>query len=162
MKRAVAAHGNAGDGAIGTAGTDAVVPLDKREKFIEKEILVADSAVAGIDVEAGFAGGSGDEEILQMTFIAEVFDEIPAASVEEGLLVVAEAVKEIKDGEAARFVSIKAGGKENAIRNGAREDFAGDGVALDTAGGGVRTGEVKKVEESEREQEKADPSLRSG
>jgi hypothetical protein len=162
MKRAVAAHGNAGDGAIGAAGTDAVVVLDKREKLLEKEILVADFAVAGIDVEAGFAGRSGDEEILEAVFFAEVFDEVPAAGVEESLLVVAEAVEEIQDGETAGFVGVKAGGKENAIGNGAREDSAGDGVALDAAGGGVRTREVKKVEESEREKEKADPSLRSG
>jgi hypothetical protein len=162
MQGAVASHRNAGDGAIGATGTDAVVAFDEGKELLQKKILVTDFAVAGIDVEAGFAGGSGDEEILQMTFIAEVFDEIPAAGVEEGLLVVAEAVKEIEDGEAAGFVGVKAGRQKNAIGNGTREDFAGDGIALDAAGGGVRTGEVKEVKESEKVKEKADPSLRSG
>lgn len=160
MESAVAAHGNAGDGAIGAAGANAVVVLDKREKLLEKEILIADFAIAGIDVETGFAGGSGDEEILEAVFFAEVFDEVPAASVEESLLVVAEAVKEIEDGEAAGFVGVKAGGKENAIGNGTREDFAGDGVALDAAGGEGRR-DVKEVEEGKEAREKRN-SLRRG
>jgi hypothetical protein len=34
-----------------------------------------------------------------VAFFAEIFDEVPAAGVKEGLLVVAEAVEEIEDGE---------------------------------------------------------------
>jgi hypothetical protein len=60
MKRAVTAHGNAGDGAIGAAGADAVVAFDEREKFLQKKILVAEFAITGVDIESGFAGGSGD------------------------------------------------------------------------------------------------------
>jgi hypothetical protein len=114
------------------------VALDEREKFLQEKILVADFAVAGIDVEGGFAGGSGDEEILEAAFIAEIFNKVPAAGMEEGLLVVAEAVEKIENGEAAGFVGVKAGRQENAIGNGAREDFAGDGIAFDAAGGKKR------------------------
>jgi hypothetical protein len=98
-----------------------------------------------------------------VALFAEVFDEVPAAGVEEGLLVVAEAVKEIKDGEAECFVGVKSGRQEDAIGHRASEDFAGHGVALDAAGGGGG-GEAKEVEEGKevKEKEKADPLLRSG
>jgi hypothetical protein len=125
---------------------------------LQKKILVTNFAITRVDVKAGFARGSGDEEILEAAFFAEVFDEVPGARAEEGLLVVAEAVEEIEDGEAARFVGVKAGRKKNAIRNGTRKDFAGNGVAFGAAGSGRSAGEVKEVEEKEE----ADPSLRSG
>jgi hypothetical protein len=60
MERAVAAHGNSGDGPIGAAGASAVAAFNEGEKLLKKEILVADFAVAGIDVEGGIAGGSDD------------------------------------------------------------------------------------------------------
>jgi hypothetical protein len=87
------------------------VAFDERKKLLQKEVLVADLAVTGIDVKAGSACGSGDEEFLEAAFFAEVFDKIPAAGVKEGLFVVAEAVEEIENGEAARFVGVKAGGQ---------------------------------------------------
>jgi hypothetical protein len=120
------------------------VAFDKREKFLKKEIFVADFAVAGIDVEAGFAGRSGDEEILEAAFIAKVFDKVPAAGVEESLFVVAKAVEKIEDWKMAGFVGVKTGRQEDAKGSRAREDFAGDGVALDAAGSmGGR--EIKEV-----------------
>jgi hypothetical protein len=158
MEGAIAAHGDAGDGAIGAAGAGAVAAFDERKKFLQKKILVTNFAITRVDVKAGFARGSGDEEILEAAFFAEVFDEVPDARAEEGLLVVAEAVEEIEDGKAARFVGVKAGRKKNAIRNGTRKDFAGNGVAFGAAGSGRSAGEVKEVEEKEE----ADPSLRSG
>jgi hypothetical protein len=158
MESPVTAHGNAGDGAIGAAGADAIAAFDERKKFLQEKILVAGFAVARVDVKAGFARWSGNEEILEAAFFAEVFDEVPRAGAEKGLLVVAEAVEEIEDGKAARFVGVKAGGEKNAIWNGACENFAGDGVALGTAGNGGGAGDVKEVEEKEE----VDPSLRSG
>ena len=157
MEGTVAAHGNAGDRAIGAALTDLIAAFDEGEKFLQEKILVTDFAVAGVDVETGAAGGSGDEEILEAAFFAEIFDEVPSAGVNKGLLVIAEAVEEIENGEAARFVGIKAGRQKNAVRNGAGEDFAGEGVALDAARSGRSTRNVKKCEEV-KETEKADPS----
>jgi hypothetical protein len=145
MEGAVAAHGNAGNGAIGAAGTDAVAVFDERKKFPQEEGFVADFAVAGVDIEASPAGGSGDEEFLEAAFFAEILDEVPAAGVEKCLLVVAESVEEIENGEAARFVGIKAGRQKDAVRNRARKDFAGDGVAFGAAGRGVGAREVKEV-----------------
>jgi hypothetical protein len=164
MERAVAAHGNAGDGAIGAAGTYAIEAFDERKKFLQEKILVAGFAVPGIDVEAGRAGGSGDKEILEAPFFAEILDEIPGAGAEEGLLIVAEAVEEIEDGEAAGLVGVKAGRQENAVWNRARKNFAGDGVAFGAAGGGGGAREVEEVEEVKevKDKKKADPSLRSG
>jgi hypothetical protein len=161
MESPVTAHGNAGDGAIGAAGADAIAAFDERKKFLQEKILVAGFAVARVDVKAGFARWSGNEEILEAAFFAEVFHEVQGTGVNKGLLVIAEAVKEIEDGEAARFVSIKAGRQKNAVRNGTSEDFAGDGVAFGTAGSGGGIGEVNEAPEV-KEKEKADPSLRSG
>ena len=74
MERAVSAHGDAGDGAMGAAGSDAIVFFDEGKKFLEQEIFVAIFAIAGVDVEAGVAVGSDDEEILELVFVAQVFD----------------------------------------------------------------------------------------
>ncbi len=162
MEGAVAAHGNAGNRAIGAAGTEAVAAFDERKKFLQEEGLVADFAVAGIDVEASPARGSGDEEFLEAAFFAEILDEVPAAGVEKCLLVVAESVEEIENGEAARFVGVKAGWQKNAIRNRVSKNFAGNGVALCAAGSSVRTGEVKEAEESEKAKEEREHSFRQG
>jgi len=89
MEGAIAAHGNAGDGAIGAASAHAITGFDERQKLAQQKILVADFAVARVDVEAGFSRGSDDEEILEASFFAEVFDKIPGARVDEGLFVVA-------------------------------------------------------------------------
>ena len=94
----------------------------------------------------------------------EIFDKVPGTGANEGLFVVTEAVKEIEDGEAARFVGVKPRRQKNAIWNRASEDFAGDGVAFGAAGSGGGRRDVKEVKEGKevKEKEKADPSLRSG
>jgi len=45
MKGAVASHGDAGDGAVGAAGSDAIALFDERKKFEQKKILVAVLAI---------------------------------------------------------------------------------------------------------------------
>jgi len=158
MKGAVSTHGNAGNGAIGAAGADAVVGGDEGKKFAQKEIFVTALAVEGVDVEAGAPRGSSDEEFLEKAFVAEIFDEVPGAGVKKGLFVVAEAMEEIQNREAAGFVGVKAGRQKNAVGDGVREDFAGDGVALDAAGSSECAREVKEIEEVNEEKEKADHS----
>ena len=64
MQRAVASHGDAGDGAIGAAGSGTIALFDVREKFLEKEIFVAVFSVAGVDVEAGVTVGRDDEKFF--------------------------------------------------------------------------------------------------
>jgi len=162
MKGAVSPHGNAGNGAIGTAGADTVVGGDKRKEFAQEKIFVAALAVEGVDIEAGAARGSGDEEFLEQAFVTEIFDKVPGAGVEKGLLIVAEAMKEIENGEAAGFVGVEAGRQKNTIRDGTREDFAGDGVAFDAAGIGVRRREVKEVQEIKEVKEKKNSPHRGG
>jgi len=77
--------------------------------------------------------------------------------VEKRLLVVAEAMEEIKNWKVARFVRVKAGRQENTIRNRAAKDFAWDGVALGPAGCKKR-----RRKEAKEKEKKEDPSLRSG
>jgi hypothetical protein len=149
MERAVAAHGDARDSAIGAAGPGTIVLLDVWEKFLEEEIFVALLAVAGIDVEAGAGCGSGDEEFADAIFFLEILDEVPAAGTEEHLFVVAEAVEEIEDGVAARFVGVEAGRKKNAVGDRAMEDSAGERIAFGarSSEGGWEVKEVEEVEE---------------
>src|SRR5260370_3058582 len=75
MEGAVAAHGNAGNRAIGAAGTDAGAAFDERKKFLQEEGFVANFAVAGVDVEARPASGSGDKDFPQAAFFAESLHE---------------------------------------------------------------------------------------
>lgn len=161
MQGAVAAHGNARDRAIGAAWARSITAFDEREEFAQKEVLVTEFAVARVDVKAGCARGSGNEEFLEAAFFAEILDEVPAAGVEERLLVVAEAVEEIENREVARFVGIKAGRQKDTIWHRASKNFAGNGVALDAAGSCVRTREIKKVEKSEEVKQKRAPLLPS-
>jgi hypothetical protein len=63
--------------------------------------------------------------------------------VNEHLVVVAESVEEIEDGEFASSVRIVAGGKNHAVVHGMREDFAGKGIAFDAGG----CGEQRRTDE---------------
>ena len=137
MERAEASHGDAVDGAISAAGGGAVALFDEGKKFLDEEIFVAVLAVLGIDVEACAAVGRGDQKIFQFVLLAEIADYVPEAGVDEELLVVAEAVEEIEDGEVAGFVHVEIRGKNDAIGDGAGENFTGERVAFYAAGGGV-------------------------
>src|SRR5690348_4480038 len=154
VKGAIAAHGNTGDGAVGASGASAVVALDERKKFAEEEIFVADVAVTRIDVEAGAGSGRGDEEFVELLFLPGVFDEIPAAGMEEHLLVIAEAVKEIENWKFARLVRVIGGRKKDTVWNGAVKYFAGNGVAFDAAGGGAGNRDAKEVREGKEAKER--------
>ncbi len=81
VKRSIAAHGDAGDGAIGTTGSDAVAFLDEREKLLKEEIFVAFFSHFCVDVKGCAGIGSGDQEILQFAFVAHIFHQIPCARV---------------------------------------------------------------------------------
>jgi hypothetical protein len=71
------------------------------------------------------------------------------------LIVVAESVKKVEDGEFASFVCIVAGRKNHAVVHGVRKNFAGQRIALDSSGCGANAiWEAKKVEEAEEVKEK--------
>lgn len=152
MERAKTAHRDAGDGSIGAAGSDSIAVFDKGEKFLRQKILVAGLAVLGIDVETRASVRSRDQKIFQLVVVAEIFDDVPCAGVDEELFIVAESMEEIEDGEAAGFVGVEGSGENDAVGNGAGEDFAGDGVALYAAGGGVECGGEEEKEGGQKSQ----------
>jgi hypothetical protein len=125
MERAVAAHGDAGNSAIGATRMNAVVAFNEGKEFFQQKVFVTILAIARIDIETRATAWRGDEELFQLAFFPEILDEIPGAGVNEHLFVIAEAVEEIEDREPARFVGVKVRRKKDAIRNGAAEDFAG-------------------------------------
>jgi hypothetical protein len=151
VERAVAAHGDSIDGAIGAAGCDSIAVFDEGEKFLEHEIFVAILAVSGVDVEAGARIGSGDQKIREFVFVAHVFNDIPEAGVDYELFVVAEAVEEVEDREMLGFLGVEGSRENDAVGDGAGEDFAGDGIAFDAAGGsGENGGKKNKEKQDER------------
>jgi len=155
MQRAVTSHGDAGDGAVGAAGRDAVALFDKRKKFLQQKIFVAVFAILCIDVEARAAVRRGDQKIFQFTFFALVFNEIPETGMDEELFVVAESVEVVEDGEAFCLVGVEGRREDDAVGNAAGEDFAGEGVAFDAARGGCKR-EVKEVKEGKEVKERAE------
>jgi hypothetical protein len=66
---------------------------------------------------------------------AQVFGEIPCARLNEGLFVIAEAMKEIENVEPAGFIGVEGWRENNAVVNRTSENFARNGIALDAAGG---------------------------
>src|SRR5262249_14044845 len=124
MERAVATHRNTGNRTVGAAGRDTILLLDEGKEFLKQEILITNSSILCVDVETGAAGGSGDEEVFQFGAIAQIFDEIPQAGMDEELFVVAEAVERVKDREVFCLVGVERGGKHHAVRNVAGQDFA--------------------------------------
>lgn len=150
MERAIAAHGNSGNGAVSAAWRSAIVLFDEGKKLPEQKIFVANFSILCIDVETGAAGRRGDQEIFQLAALAQVLDEIPQARMHEKLFVVAKAMQLIEDGKVFCFVGVERGGEHDAVRNIAAQNFAGDGVAFDAAGGegGRDVEEGKKYEES--------------
>lgn len=130
---------------------DAVVNFDEGQKFADEEILVADAAVARIDVERAAGAGSDDEEVVDFAMLPEVFDHVEAAGIDEELGVAAETVEEIKDGITAGGVRVVGGRKDHAIGDGVAEYFAGDFATLGASlgEGGGSAGERKR-EKQER------------
>ena len=82
--------------------------------------------------------------------VPEILDQVPAAGIEEDLLVFAEAVKEIEHRVVARFFGVVAGRKKNAVRNAAAENFTGDGATFGAARGVGGSGEEQAAEQKER------------
>src|SRR6202035_2146672 len=53
MQRSIAAHGNAGDGPMGTAWRGTIAAFDVREKFLHQKIFVALFSVSRVDIKGG-------------------------------------------------------------------------------------------------------------
>ncbi len=77
VERAVTAHGDSVDGAIGAAGCGSITLFDKGEKFLDHEIFVTILAVSAVDIEASSRVRSGDQKIFQLEFIPHIFYDIP-------------------------------------------------------------------------------------
>jgi|ERR1700674_354798 len=150
MQRAVPAHGNSGNAAGSAPGLRAIAFFDLGKKFLEEKILVTKAAIARVDVEAGASIRRDDEEITELMPLPEVLDKIEAAGMNEHLLVVAEAVKKIENGIAARLFRVVAGRQKDAVSDGVAEDFAGSGKTFGADGGakGLRSGEAAEEQNS--------------
>ena len=116
---------------------DAVFGFDQRDEFLQEKIAVAHRAVGRIDVESSPAFRCGDEEFSYLVLLPEIVEQSPSAAVEESLLVVAQAMQEVKHGIALRrtpgCAGIVAGRKVNAIVDLVFQNPAVQRVAVDAA-----------------------------
>src|SRR6267154_1453957 len=111
MQRAVAAHGDSGDAAICAAWAGTVTRFDAGQEFLHQKILVADVAIARIDIERCVRIGRDNQKFSNLAALPQILHQIESSGVDEYLLVVAEAVEEIEDGVVARSVGVIAGRK---------------------------------------------------
>src|SRR5713226_2478565 len=134
----VAAHGNPRYPAILAPGSDAIAPLDLRQKFPHQKILVALAAIARVDVETSVSGRRDDEELAKLVLLAQVLDQVHAAGFQKDLLVFAQAVEKIKDGVAGRLLRVVSRRQKHAVRYRAAKNLAGKREALGAARGAGR------------------------
>src|SRR5205085_6579557 len=106
---AVTAHRDSADAAIGAARRDAVARLNAGQKFANQKIFVMDLAIARIDVKRGTGIGSDNQKFANLIAFPQILHQIECAAVNEHLIVVAESVEKIQDGELASFVDVVAG-----------------------------------------------------
>ncbi len=133
----------------------AVMSLDEGHEFLHQEILVALASVARIDEEGAVPIGRDDQEFADLLLIPQILNQIPAARVEQGLLILAETVQEIEHGIAARLLRIVAGRQQHAIRTTATcENLARDRTAF-RAAGGVRGDRTTSASRERRAQSQA-------
>src|SRR5580704_5728662 len=147
-------YGNAADGPITSALADAVSGFDQWDELLQKEVAVAHRAIGRIDVETSSAFRSDDEKFSHLVLPAEIVKQRPSSTVEEGSLVVAQAVQKIQHGIALRRMAgsarIIASGKVNAIVDLMFQDPAVQGIAVDPA---LR---MKRKRDSQRREQEDD------
>src|SRR5580692_2138888 len=93
---AIAAHRDAANGASRTAGKNPILAFHLRNEFLQKEVAVRHGAIGRVDIERAAPLWSDDQEITHLALVAQIVEQRPAAAIEEGLLVVAEAVQKIE------------------------------------------------------------------
>src|SRR5579863_4087359 len=133
-----------------------------REKFLQKKIAVAHRAVGGVDVEAASALRCGDQEITHFMLLTEIIEQAPAAATEQGLLVIAQSVQEIKHWITSRRMlgraGVISGGQIDAIMNDLLEDVAVERAAVDAAlSGGWTARNQNGDQRQDREEPEREP-----
>src|ERR1700721_1715631 len=133
----IAAHGNAADRAARAPRKNAVGTFDVRHELLQKKIAVAHRAIRRVDVKASSAFRRNDEKISQLVLVTQIVEQGPSATVEQRLLVVAEAVQKIKHRIALRRISRRAGivsrWQVDTVVNRLLENSAVQRVAIDAA-----------------------------
>ena len=70
--------------------------LDEWQEFGNQEIAVAIMAIGGVDKETPASLRRNHEEVPDFMFTLEVFDQSPSAAAHERLLVLSQAMQEVK------------------------------------------------------------------
>src|SRR5271167_3299302 len=101
-KRSVASHRDPGDGPRLALSLNPVFAFDVGYEFLQEEVAVADFAVGRVYVEAGLGLWRDNQEIDNFVLLSQVLDQVPSASFEQSLFILAESVEEIECGIAFR------------------------------------------------------------
>src|ERR1700741_4777124 len=95
-QRAIPAHRDPADSAIGVAFADAILRFDKRNKLLQEKITVPYFAVGRVDVKSSTAFRSGDQEFSDLVLLAKVVEQRPSTAIEQRALVIPQAMQKIK------------------------------------------------------------------
>src|SRR5579872_848214 len=136
-QRSISAHRDSRNATIGATLGNAVFRFDKRNKFLQEEIAVTHASVGGIDVERSPALWSGDQKFADFMLPTKIVYHSPSATVEECLLVVAEAMQKVENrimlGRLFAGTGVIASGDVNAVVHRMLKDAAAHRVAVDAA-----------------------------
>src|ERR1700719_443403 len=152
---AIASHGDSADRASRAAGANPVFTFDVGQELLQKKIVVAHGSVRRIDVKAAAAFGCGDEKIAHLVLLAQILEQRPAATVEEGLLVIAQTVQEIEHRIALWRILLRGGivvcRYVDAIMHDLLKDMAVQCTAVDAALSGRKGRHNQKEQEDKPE-----------
>ena len=129
--------------------------IDRRDEFLNEEILVALMAVKGVYVETLAAFGHHHDELADLALAHQAFPGLLPAVFAPAPVMFEEAVKVVEHRVSLR-ARIVAGRQRDAIIHRAAEDGAGNGLAIDASGGGLCEDRHGKKEASKQREAGAD------
>lgn len=164
VQGAVASHREAADPACISGGDGPVVVVNKRDKFLNEEILVAVLAVLRVDIESLSAIGQDHDELPDCSVGRQVVKNLFGTTVYPSVVIVKQTVEKIEHG--VSLAGRRVVGREiNAVIHRVVQNFAGDRIALDDGRRGSRRNptapdqEVRKARGRTRAQNGAAQSL---
>src|ERR1035438_1335955 len=114
-----------------------VMRLNIRNEFAYEKVTVTRTPIGGVDIKAALPFGHHYQKIGDLSFLAEVFDQIPSTAFEQSLFVVAQPMQKIKHRITPRRMAdcrgVIVGWQHNAIVNGLTKSVALAGGAIDAA-----------------------------
>src|SRR5215471_16724165 len=124
----------------------AVLLLHLRHELLDEEVFIPNLTVFRVEVERAPRAGREDDEVADLAAAAQFIDKVPAARVQQRLLIVPKTVEVIQDGIVPALVLIETCGQICAIANRSAKHLRVDDRTLGAALG------VSRARDKDREQ----------